>query len=358
MAQPLPLELYHAIIQHVDKWVDLYSLALCCSAFRDEAQRCLFRYVELHSERRHTLFISAVNASPLRLGPLVHAFYLNSASAPRFGMEDPTAPLSISLALRSMCNLEHFKNEWLLPSTILRECTFKLRTLVWDRYLDKSSRLFLLCHFLPTQPSIRRLDLNFGESNPSDLVEVPTDLCPMLDFLEVTDNNIINHLLRDDRLITRFQWESIGGGLPTMSTRQLNHLKYLRCVIDVLNMNPSFTLQLNSLVCLELFRIKFLSKYLDRLMEVLQFLQNLPRLEVLVLEETYDNILNIPAYHHAFKLCPTLKHIDARRGGRTFYERFFPPEDGILITNMRIHKRDVLGWRREYGAGPAWLNYI
>lgn len=59
MSQQMALELYHAIFQRVDNTDDLLSSALCCSAFRDEAQRCLFRHVEPKIETSaYTAYIS------------------------------------------------------------------------------------------------------------------------------------------------------------------------------------------------------------------------------------------------------------------------------------------------------------
>ncbi|KAF5317717.1 hypothetical protein D9619_012596 [Psilocybe cf. subviscida] len=353
MAPPLALELYHAIVQCVDNTGDLLSLALCCSAFRDEAQRYLFCHISPYPEHRIMRLISTINASPLRLGPLVYTFCLYEGKHIKSDEKDLQL---ISLALRSMCNLKHFQNRRFLPSTILQGCTFKLHTLGWAAYLDTSSLNFLFCNFLPTQPSIERL-LFYKPCDPFDLAEVPKNLCPMLDFLLAGDNDTIGYLLRDDRLITRLQWSVIGGGLPTMSVRQLNHLKYLQCVINELRV-PSFTLQLTSLVFLELYLIKMRPRYLGELTERLQFLQNLPCLEVLVLDDTYNELFELtPAYQRAFELCPTLKYIDALVANK-LYARIFPSENGVFVSNTRTHKRDVLAWRREYGVGHMCWEHV
>ncbi|KAF5317798.1 hypothetical protein D9619_012670 [Psilocybe cf. subviscida] len=215
------------------------------------------------------------------------------------------------------------------------------------------------CNFLPTQPSIKRLLFYGFAGDPFefDLAEVPKNLCPALDFLMASDNNIISYLLRDDRLITRFQWNVIRGGLPIMSVRQLNHLKYLQCVINQLRF-PSITLQLTSLVYLELHLINMRRRYLDELTERLQFLQNLPCLEVLVLDDAYNDLLELPpAYQHAFELCPTLKYIDALVANK-LYARIFPSENGVLVSDTRTHERDVLAWRREYGVGHMCWEHV
>lgn len=266
MVQPLALELYHTIIQHINNTGDLLSLALCCSTFLDEAQRCLFCYVGPESQHQHKLLISAINSSPLRLGPLVHTYYIGEGTA--WDRNDLVAEsLSISLALPSMCNLEHLKINLPLPSTVLQGCTFKLRTLVCKGYdRRKPNLVFLFRNFLPTQPLIKHL--HFSRSCVFDLAEVPKDLCPMLDFLEASDNTIISYLLRDDRLITRLQWNLTGGGMPAISIRQLNHLKYLQCDVNQLSMDSSFYLQLTSLVFLELQFERFGSEDANRLSEM------------------------------------------------------------------------------------------
>ncbi|KAF5317799.1 hypothetical protein D9619_012671 [Psilocybe cf. subviscida] len=360
MTQPLAIELYHAIIQHIDNRGDLLSLSLCCLAFRNEAQRCLFRHVEPYSERQLIRLMSTINASPLRLGPLIHTFRLNDVkeSAPDEGNEDPAAPLSISMALRSMCNLEHLRIERSLPSTILQGCTFKLRTLVWHGYLEKPSLSFLFYHFLPTQHSIKRLNILYHR-DPDDSEELPTDLCPTLDSLKSNDRIIISCLLRNDRLITRFQRGTMGNSMPTMTIRQLNHLKYLQCLIYYLDMDTSssFTLQLTSLVLLEL-HLSYKPQSVDLLIKMLQFLKHLPCLEVLVVENHFKNNLNFSsAYQHAFELRPTLKYIDVEHQPNKFYVRFFPPGNGVLVRR-RVHQREVLGWRRQYGVGPAYFDYV
>lgn len=156
MLQPLASELYRAAIQYVDKTDDLISLALCCFVFRDETQRCLFRFVSPKSMRQHTQLILTINDSPLRLGPLIRFYCIVNRITLDADPGDSTASALLSFALRSMCNLEHLRNKSLrVPLTILRGCTFQLRTLVWARYMPQSSWSFLFCDFLPTQPTIK-----------------------------------------------------------------------------------------------------------------------------------------------------------------------------------------------------------
>ncbi|KAF5317706.1 hypothetical protein D9619_012666 [Psilocybe cf. subviscida] len=142
-----------------------------------------------------------------------------------------------------------------------------------------------------------------------------------------------------------------------MSIRQLNHLKYLWCPIDTLSTSPSSTLQLTSLVPLEFHLDGFEFRDVDCPIEKLQFFQHLSCLEVLVVQNNYFNPVKfISLYQRAFELCPSLKHVDARYKEDAFYDRFFPPENGIFVSNMHIHERDILGWRREYGIGVPFAS--
>jgi hypothetical protein len=241
MHQELALEIYQLIIAHVDATKNLLSLALSCSAFRDEAQRCLFRHVQAKSHHQYKSFPAAINASPLRLGPLVHT--LDFKPHARLNISD------FSSALRAMHNLKHLAIGGFNPSTVFRDCVFKLQTLHYVHVLRNSEMLFLLCNFLPTQPSMKRLQLI--QSTPFDVAAVPTDLCPNLNSLAVSDNRLIAVLLRDTRLITRFQWHEMG--IPSkMTIQQLNHLEYLLLPIYASDIDASFALKLTSLVHLDL----------------------------------------------------------------------------------------------------------
>jgi hypothetical protein len=251
MPQRLALEIYRLIIEQVDDTTDLLSLALCCSTFRAEAQRCLFRHVKAKSFHRYMPFIAAINASSLRLGPLVHA--LEFVAQPGFNMtgwrEAWMAPLT--LALREMHNLQHLTIDRVHPSTFLHDCTFKLRTLSFGHLfkLHTMEVLFLLRDFLPTQPSLKRLQLVHSAS--FDVAKVPTNLCPNLDLLGAGNECFVNAILRDTRLITRFEWYLLETP-PPLSIKQLNHLEYLLLKIYHPDMDASFTLNLTSLVHLEL----------------------------------------------------------------------------------------------------------
>jgi hypothetical protein len=251
MPRRLALELYHTIIHDVNDTNDLLSLALCCSAFRGEAQRFLFRHADPKSLGQRTQLISTINASPLRLGPLVHTFYIRHelGSDEVNYLDEDDHVVSLSSALRAMYNLKHLRNEGVqMTLTVLQGCIFKLHTLVWNCSLDKSKMLFLLCDFLPAQHSIKHLQ--FCHMAKAGIIEVPANLCPNLNSLGAIDEFTIKALLRDNRLITRFQWHG-SGAVPRMSIRQLNRLEYLRCGMNELNINPSFTLHLTSLVFLE-----------------------------------------------------------------------------------------------------------
>ncbi|KAF5326917.1 hypothetical protein D9619_005161 [Psilocybe cf. subviscida] len=269
MLQPLALELYRTVVENVDDTTDLLALALCCSALRDEAQRCLFRKVAKKSLAQQAQFISTINASPSRFGPWVHDFYVV------LYYEENLSP--ISSALHAMRNLKHLQICLAGISKILPGCTFKLRSLtcLYDNDLE-----YLLCHFLPTQQSIKRI--RFPALGPPvgalDTAGMPMNLCPKLDFLDATDARFVRAILRDSRLIKRFQWRSFGP-LPSMTIKQLNHLEYLYLTTEEWQIDSNFTRHLLSLVLLELY-----DKQNDgrNVQTNFQFLQNIPRLRVLI----------------------------------------------------------------------------
>lgn len=130
-----------------------------------------------------------------------------------------------------------------------------------------SDLLFLFCNFLPAQQSIKRLE--FDQMDTYDDMELPTNLCPVLDFLSTSNRNLIKNLRRDNRPITRLRWSAIGF-LPTMNTQEFGHLQYLLCWLDELNMDASFTKKLTSLFFLELPCERFGTIDASRLVEKVQ----------------------------------------------------------------------------------------
>lgn len=156
MPIPLALEIYHLIIKQIDNKSDLRSSALCCSIFRDEAQRCLFSvfddHYRWHLQRKK--FLSAINDDPQRLGPLVHTFSIEEWVP----IHDDDV-VSLSKALHAMPNLKHLKLNWQKPSTVLHGCTFQLSTFVcgWD--LVGPEAPFILSDFLPTQRGVKHLGI-------------------------------------------------------------------------------------------------------------------------------------------------------------------------------------------------------
>lgn len=248
MSQPLALELYYLIIHHVNNKTDLCSLALCCSAFRDEAQRCLFQEIREDSPSRQSQIISIVNTSPSRLGPWIHTFHV------KIEKRNKKQEASVSSALRAMNSLKHLQVSAGRPSRVLEGCMFTLHTLVFSSGLDESELLYLLYDFLPTQQSISHLQVPYiGHPTYSFTeVEVLKSLCPKLDFLGTNERRFANVLLRDTRLITQFEWKDVVLALPNMTTRQLSHLEFLSFNIYHSGIDTAVTSRLTSLVLLEL----------------------------------------------------------------------------------------------------------
>lgn len=245
---PLPLapELLFLIIEHVDDKTDLYSLALCCSAFRGEAQRRLFRDVASTSLDREKQFLSAIKGAPLRLGPLVHSFHVGECESDGAGHA-----ASLSTALQAMRELKHLGLGSWDPSRILHTSVFQLRTFVCNSYLGGQKQvLFLIRKFLPAQRDIKRLEIYYGR-DPVHLSKAPKGLCPQLEFLSINNAEIAHVLLADTRLLSEFQWRQFHGN-PPLTICQLNYLKSLTLYIRLGQTNTSFMAHLTSLVDLKL----------------------------------------------------------------------------------------------------------
>lgn len=244
MPTELALELYHLVIRHVDSQADLRSLALCCWAFRDEAQRCLFGYVKLNNFLRQMRFLSAINGASLRLGPLVHSFCIDVETLNGYNHLD-----SLSKALHAMSGLKHLKIlRCRTPSEVLRGRTFRLLTLVCEDFLEDTEVFFLICDFLPTQTGIKHLEIYVWE--PIDVSKVPIGLCPGLDCMGTNDNHLVSVLLPDTRTLSQFRWND-SNRPPPLTVHQLNHLKSLTFSISAFETDVSFTSHLTSLVNLE-----------------------------------------------------------------------------------------------------------
>lgn len=243
-------ELHFLIIQHVDDNTDLCLLALCCSAFRDEAQRRLFRDVALTTPDQEQQFLSAIKSTPLRLEPLVHSFHVG-----KWDSDNARDTASLSTALQAMCELKHLKLDSWDPSIILHADAFQLRTFVCSIYLEGPTQvLFLLCEFLPAQKDIKCLEIYYG-GNPINLSNPPTGICPQLEFLSTNSTKITRVLLADTGLISEFRWRKFHTH-PPLTVRQLNHLKSLLLCTHLRRMDTSFIAHLTSLVNLTLFEYK------------------------------------------------------------------------------------------------------
>lgn len=250
MPPSLALELYYSIIKRVEGKPDLCSLALCCSAFRDEAQRCLFNYLQPTSPDQEERVLSAIIAAPLRLGPLVHAFSIH-----RWAGDNTGHILSRSKALRAMSSLRHLRLFLWIPSTILQGFVTQLWTLDCAYALVQEEVHFLLYEFLPTQKAIKRLAVDSFDSITAkeSQSEVPMDLCPQLESLRIDNEILASVLLPSTRVISQLQWRGLGTLQPPLTIRQFNHLKSLTLNMHVkLDIDTSFSAQLICLINLKL----------------------------------------------------------------------------------------------------------
>ena len=154
-----------------------------------------------------------------------------------------------------MHSLQHLHNDGVhIPLDVLGDCTFKLHTLIWNCDMNKQAVSVLLHEILPTQHSIKILRLGPAKESDAidDMADVATNICPNLRYLSASNDTITRALLRDDRLVTRFQWHK-KGCLPNMTSRQLKALRYLLLSgVQDLNKDSNFASRLTSLVILEI----------------------------------------------------------------------------------------------------------
>lgn len=262
MAIPLPLEIHHFIIQQIDDKSDLCSLALCCSAFRSEAQWCLFHEAKPATIVRRTQFLSAINGEPLRLALLVHTFYIDG----RDSNDDFYA--SLSQALHAMHCLKHLRLFWLgYPSTVMHGCTFQLCAFGCIFPLNRREALFLLCDFLPTQKSFKRLEMYVNNPGLIEASEVPNDPCPQLESLLCNEEGLVKILLPDARPIPDFRWFNADTP-PPLTIYQLNHVKSLKLRFLTSGPNPAFAVHLTSLVTVSLDAILWRRENLSHIVSI------------------------------------------------------------------------------------------
>lgn len=268
MSGPLPTEVYLYIIHHCTRNADLLTLALCCSVFRDEAQRVLFSNPNLSSLKKQKQCVDVINSAPARLGPYVRTFYIMPV------VQQPEVDLSdsaIASVLQAMFNLKRLGIYRYLPIRILKGCTFSLLSFITDTTptLQPSDVTFLLREFLPFQKDLQHLAI-IGTQYEVD-EPLATVICPKLDRLCVGSISLAKALMsRDHGSIRRFQWWN-RSTMPRLTIAQLNGLEYFMFYIFRRNADTSFTLHLTSLTLLEL-EIKM--KTVDRVINQVRPLSN------------------------------------------------------------------------------------
>ncbi|KAF5327009.1 hypothetical protein D9619_004882 [Psilocybe cf. subviscida] len=283
----LPLELHYAIIQDVLTVGDLRSLALCCSAFRDEAQGKLFFHPRISTRSQQHKFVNAILGSPARLAPLVH-IYSHQSGRELHHMPGGTYA-ELATALRAMCNLTELSLQQtkFFPHGILDGCTFKLKVFHWGNGgLPVYQVPYILQSFLPTQSTLKHLairgSLVLSNESPPLQVQIITKLCPMLESLS-GDKDIVDALLRNGRSIKRLQW--LNEELPALTVFQLGQLEHLELLrYDIRRSTETkFATQLTALLFLEIF-IEDVGP--DNIANNLQFLASMPRLRILVVRKS------------------------------------------------------------------------
>lgn len=255
MAPAFPIELCYSIIQNVNAVADLLVLSLCCSEFRKEAQRLLFRHPVTSTHEELMLFILAICSDSSRFGPLVHTFTMEYNPGPNANVSQDTA--FIAYALSSMYNLmqvEHYAS-LLLPPKIYTNC--KASSESFNYYGDSKTTLdisSLVYDVLPTQASLTHIIMDFTGTvriSPK-LMKAAANLCPNLISLSVKSSVIGKMLLQRKKHLQSLQWLA-GTSTPIgMTVLQYNHLSYLMLLTLARGLDTSFAQHLSSLALLEI----------------------------------------------------------------------------------------------------------
>ncbi|KAF5318011.1 hypothetical protein D9619_012022 [Psilocybe cf. subviscida] len=286
----LAKELYYEIIHYLSAPSDLKSLALTCADFRAEAQRILFRTVAPTSRLRQSQFISIINESPSHFGPWVHTLRILFAPTAvlenlDISEEDLHFERGVASALRSMSNLKRLHINQPRPRKLLEGCSFKLQSLVFSGRLGHRDLVYLLRHFLPTQLTLKHLEVHrSGVFSDDQAGNIRNILCPTLESLGVDRVRMCEVLLPSTpnaRLIKRFQWYDTMIP-PPLSVTQLKGLECLLFKIES-EMDTSFTRHLTSLIVMEL-HTDLIMFGAPPLATRIKFLKDIPHLQTLVLD--------------------------------------------------------------------------
>jgi hypothetical protein len=252
----LPLELHIQIIQHADNQSALYSLALCCRAFRDEAQRKLFRHPVAAWISPHIKLLHAIIFSPARLAPMVKSCVMVE-SWPMDPSDIEVERHIAATALRCMYNLTSLEVE--RPACVdiaaLMECTFKLDVLIWGSRITTEEIPPMLFAFLGTQPTLRRLTVHGPLLEDVNRTALRDNLkwCPNLLHLGAQQNLLDIFLAghRTIRYLQCFRLSFVSTQLATIPLSRLIWLAYLTIAFDQACLDFSFLEQMTSLVLLD-----------------------------------------------------------------------------------------------------------
>ncbi|KAF5314290.1 hypothetical protein D9619_011980 [Psilocybe cf. subviscida] len=363
MPPALPIEICCSIIQSVDAVEDLLDLSLCCSAFREEAQRLLFRHPSTPTHRDQMLFILAICTAPERLGPLVHTYTMEYNPGP--GADVGQEATFIAFAISAMSNLKQIEHcaSTIMPLKIYNNCKASLDSFNYYRDSKASPDISSLVYdVLPNQPSLTHMIIECSGRVKIDskMMKDAADLCPSLVSLSVSSRAIGKLLLQRKKYLQSLQWMA-GTSTPgtCMTVAQYNHLNYLMMTIVMRRLKTSFSQHLSSLVLLELC---FASSWADDiLIAEIQFIAHIPLLQYLIIYG--GNLATIESLENgqqmacpevalsAFRMRSTLKHIDlgSMRERPTTYRRVFaPPSEGGLVQIRVVSSKEVDAFRIKY----------
>ncbi|KAF5314427.1 hypothetical protein D9619_011995 [Psilocybe cf. subviscida] len=362
MPPTLAVEIYHSIIHSVNTVADLLDLSLCCSTFRAEAQRLLFRHPITDTHAEQMLFILAICSAPERLGPLVHTYTMEYNPGPGGDMEQEA--IFIALALRFMCNLKQIDHRasTVMPIIIYKHCKAPLES--FNYYRDSNARpdiSSLVYEMLPTQPSLTHMIIlcSGGVKIDSEMRKAAADLCPNLVSLCVNSRAIGKLFLRRKRHLQSLQWV-VGTSTPTcMKVSQYNRLNYLMMSLLTRGLDTSFAPHLSSLTLLELcLRAEWDD---DILNSEIQFISDIPHLQYLMI---YGGTSTRPQSLEggqqtecpeialsAFRMRNTLKHItigpiDEDTSG--YLRVFAPSNEADVIQSRFLSKQEVDAFRIKH----------
>jgi hypothetical protein len=252
---PFPLEIYSQIMGQVIRRQDLSSFALCCRAFRNEAQRALFRHPSDLTFVQQAEFFDAIITSPLRLGLIVKSYTIRRLAGDESDFEQ--AREAAAAALPSMRNLRilMIHNATCIDMAILLDCSFQLDTLAFRGDHNREIEL-LFFEFLRKQPSLRHLTIHGRTTDTIQTHILRNDRawCPNLMSLGV-EEGLMDMFLAKHRPIQHLHWFNSPPGelIALPSSSHLSSVEYFSCTIQP-NISFSHVLRkMTSLVLLDMY---------------------------------------------------------------------------------------------------------